>query len=334
MPAFRYLELPISGTRSLAWNGEELVDWLGLAARYGLDGSRTEGVVNFGYRFDSVVQSPDGIYAVLYERRGTKGVVVRGHQVVREIDRSYYQANLYDYPITLFRLPDGRMALAHCPTGYNRLEIELLETGERLTSRSDDDVELADVFHSGLAVDPSGAWLMSAGWLWHPFLQVAFHAIADALREPSLLDRNDGALAHEAEIASAVFLDADRVVLASDPDAENAQEGEPDVQFQPGMIGVYRPGARRWDSLVAFDAPTGRLLAVDTDHVLALYQHPKLIHLPTGRIVESWPQIDSGTWKGCILGPNALPPTSWDPIEKRLAVAASDKIQILTLAAA
>lgn len=329
MPSFRRLQLPAAGIASLAWDGDHLVDWLNTCNAYGLDGSVVEGRVRYGYRFDAVA-SLDG-YTVLYERRGTKGLVIHGDRVLREIDRSYYQANAYDYPITLFRLADGCAALAHCPTDYNRLDIDLLETGERLTAREKGEAD--DVFHSGLAVDPSGAWLMSAGWVWHPAYVVGFHHVADVLRDPMGLDRDEGEVSGGAEIAFAAFLDADRVVLASAPDAELFYaEDDPDLKLPPGAIGVYRPATKTWDSLAKFAEPAGRLLAVDAEHVLALFEHPKLIHVPTGKIVERWPDIRSGSWAGCILGPEKEPPIAWDPLGKRLAVASENAIDVLVLA--
>jgi hypothetical protein len=337
MPSFDYLELPVVGARSLAWQGDVLVDWLNCTSVYELNGNTTSGGIHYGYRFDSVVQSPSGDYTVLYERRGTKGVVLRGQEVLREIDRSYYQADLYDYPIALFDLPDGRAAVAHCPARYNQLEIDLLETGQRLTARTEGQVKPVDVFHSGLAVGGAGAgagaWLMSAGWIWHPCYEVTFYSLEDALREPASLDQDSGAITNVAEIASAVFLDADRVAVASDPDAEDLVDPDyPDARLRPGMIGVYRPGLEDWETLAAITEPMGRLLAVDAQHVLSLFTHPKLVHLPTGRIVERWPQISSGNWTGCISQPaESEPPIAWDPRERRLAVASSEKIQILSL---
>jgi hypothetical protein len=333
MPSFDYLELPIAGARSLTWQGDVLMDWLNSASAYGLDGVTTFGGVRYAYRFDAVLQSPSTDHTVLYERRGTKGLVLQGQRILREINRSYYQANVYDYPIALFDLPDGRAALAHCPNHYNQLEIELLETGERLTAREAGSVEPDDVFHSGLAADPDGKWLMSAGWFWHPFYEVSFHAVVDALGDASLLDRSEGAVTYCAEIASAVFLGPDRAVLASEPDAEHLLEDDsPDIRLRPGMIGVYRPSTRRWESLAVLGEPVGRLLAVDAEHVLALFGHPKLVHLPTARVVERWPQISSGSWNGCISGSSADdPPIGWDPAGKRLAIASAEKIQILHL---
>lgn len=328
MPSFRYLELPASGVASLAWRGDVLVDRVGGGAVYGLDGSFAPAQVRYAYRFDSLVQSADGRYAVIYERRGTKGVVLRDERVIREINRSFYHAEVYDYPITLFRLAEGREVLAHCPDDYNRIEIELVETGERLTGRGDASQAL-DVFHSGLAASPDGAWLMSAGWMWHPYLGVSFYPLAESLTDPCRLDRTHG-LADCAEIASAAFIDEDRAVLASAPHAESFDEDLSELRLRPGEIGIYRFASETWDSVAPFGEPAGRLLAIDADHVLSLYECPKLIHVPTGRVLERWPGILSGLWDGC-LSASVPPPMAWDPGGRRLAIAAEDRIQILAL---
>jgi hypothetical protein len=96
MPTFRYQQLSTPGPRSLVWRGYRLVDWLGGLETYGLDGSKTRGRINWAYRFDTVVQSSDGRYTVLYERLGTKGLILRGETIVREIDRSFYCADSCD----------------------------------------------------------------------------------------------------------------------------------------------------------------------------------------------------------------------------------------------
>lgn len=330
MISFTYLSLPISDAGFMTWNGDALIDWGNLAI-YGLDGSREDLGVSYGYRFDNALRSEDGRYIVLYEKFGTKGVILADGKFLREINRSYYCADAFEFPLEIFRLPDGRTALAHCPTNYNEIELELVNTGERLTGRKPPKSEAADIFHSGLAVDPSGAWLMSAGWVWHPSYDVWFFPVADALESPETLDQAGRGVGHSLEIGSAAFLGPDLAALASDPDAEPF-----DSALDAGdrsMIGLYRPSARRWESQVPLSGPIGKMLPVDESHVLSLYKHPKLIHVASGWIVDSWPAIDSGTWRGCISSSETVPPMSWDPVSKRLAVASQNEIHILALAA-
>ncbi|WP_454816188.1 hypothetical protein [Labrys neptuniae] len=331
MPSFHHLQLPVAGAKSLVWKGDELVDWIGGADIYCLDGSRTSGLVRYRYRFDSVIQSPDGRYSVLYERLGTKGIVLKDGAVLREINRSYYHAHVYDFPITLFELPDGRPVIAHCPHDYNRLEIELLETGESLTGCREE--RAADIFHSCLSTNPSGTMLLSAGWVWHPIHVVHLYRVSDVLTAPVSLDSYDTYLRADTELVSATFLDDDRIALATDPNAENfGDEGDPDLIPHPGTLSVYRISTKTWESSVPFGETAGMLHAVDAEHVLALYQHPKLVHLPTGKIIERWPRIATGNWAGCIdMSNHDIPPLAWDAENKRLAVGTATQIHVLSL---
>jgi hypothetical protein len=74
---------------------------------------------------------------VIYERLGTKGLLLHEGRIVRELDRSYYHASAYEYPVALFNDPDGRVLLAHCLGNYCRLELEEAETGRPLTASAD-----------------------------------------------------------------------------------------------------------------------------------------------------------------------------------------------------
>src|SRR5256885_1593523 len=94
---------------------------------------------------------------------GPIDVVAEGGWVLREINRRYYHGNDYEYPIALGRLPDGREVLVHCPDHYNKLEIEELSSGRRLTERPG---RAPDVFHSRLSLSPGGRRLLSGGLGW------------------------------------------------------------------------------------------------------------------------------------------------------------------------
>jgi len=147
---------------SLCWHGDELVDWVGGVARYRLDGTVVERHINWAYKFDRTVASPDGRYVVIYEALGTKGLLLKSDRLLRELNRSYYCANAYEYPVALSTLSDGSAVIAHCPEEYCKIELEEVETGRRLTSREN---KPADFFHSRLRFSPGGSYLLSAGWV-------------------------------------------------------------------------------------------------------------------------------------------------------------------------
>ncbi len=76
---------------------------------------------------------------------GTKGLLLASDgRLIREVNRSYYQAEAYRYPLVLCTLPHGHPGLVHCPERYNQLEVEVAVTGERLTANTDR--KLADFF--------------------------------------------------------------------------------------------------------------------------------------------------------------------------------------------
>lgn len=121
---------------------------------------------SFGY-FDTATLAPNGNLVALVDSDGTKALLLEpGGWAIRELNRSWYCATSYRYPLALFTLPDGRTGVAHCPEHYNRIEIEVAATGERLTA--DPARRPADMFHSRLQVSDDCARLLSAGWLWHP----------------------------------------------------------------------------------------------------------------------------------------------------------------------
>src|ERR1700761_6126937 len=160
-PLFTLQTIRTQATRSLVWQGDTLVDWVD-GNRWRLDDGRmTRGSFSPGYRFDAACATAAGRTVAIYERLGTKAVLVRDGKVLRELDRSYYHADAYEYPMALFIGPDGRVLIAHCPDAYNRLDFEDALTGERLTTHPER--EPRDYFFSRLTLNPSGTRLMSAG---------------------------------------------------------------------------------------------------------------------------------------------------------------------------
>jgi hypothetical protein len=179
MTLFTQFSFNATGIRSLCWRGDQLVDWVGGGRAFAPDGTETPARVIYSYRFDAATASPDGRFAVIYERLGTKGLLLHDGQIVRELDRSFYHAAAYEYPVALFNGPDGRALLTHCPGNYCRIELEDAETGRPLTASADR--KPSDFFHSRLAASPNGKRLLSAGWVWHPLSLVACFDVAQAL---------------------------------------------------------------------------------------------------------------------------------------------------------
>ncbi|MFC9330856.1 hypothetical protein [Kitasatospora sp. NPDC057015] len=315
---------------SLWWDGEELVDLVGGGRRWGTDGKVRESSLRWGYPFDQGVVSPSGRFAVLYAERGTKGLVldIEGPKVLREINRSYYRAEDYDYPVAIGRLPDGREILAHCPEEYNRLQVEDLVTGERLTEGERGSV---DVFHSRLAVSPDGRHLLTAGWVWAPIGVAHVHDLAAAFADPATLDADslfEPYAGVDAEVGAACWLDEDRLAVAT-TDESLGWEEEPVLGTM--RLGVWSVGQRRWLHRSPVDHRTGTLLARGSQ-VISLNGHPRLLDTTTGRVIAAWPEVAIPE-KAYCYGVEHLPTpaAAVSPDGTRLAVAQEGGVAIIDL---
>jgi len=327
----RLIKIPARGVRSLVWRGDELVDIVGGGIRYALDGSSTGGFVNYAFTFDRATTSPSGDFSVIYTDLGTKALVLRRDgSIVREVDRSFYFADRYEYPMALATV-DGRDLLVHCPRSYCRIEIEEVESGKVLTER--DSKPSKDFFHSRLAVSPDGRYLLSAGWFWRPYSGLLGYDINEALRRPEHLDEPGlvGWDDFESEVGSTAFLGSDCVVVAAAVE-DPRDEDEPETGPLPRELGLWSIAENRWLSRVNVDGPIGTIMAIDRTSCLSLYEHPKLIDLATGEVTASWPEIESGTQVDSFVTDRMdVPPTALDPAHRRFAIASAETITVVDL---
>src|SRR5882672_5196828 len=167
MTLFRQSSFNATGIRSLCWRGDELVDWVGGGRAFALDGSERRARINDAYRFDAATASADGRFAVIYERLGTEALLLHDGKILRQLNRDFYRAYAFEYPVVLFNEPGGRLLLAHCPTSYCRIELEDAETGQPLVVSTER--KPTDFFHSRLQASPQGKRVLSAGWVWSPW---------------------------------------------------------------------------------------------------------------------------------------------------------------------
>jgi hypothetical protein len=323
MVQFKQHSFSATGIRSLCWRGDDLVDWVGGGRAFALDGTETPRHVYYAYRFDAATASPDGRTAVIYERLGTKGLVLRDGEILREIDRSYYQANSYEYPVTLFHEPGGQLLLAHCPKVYNKIELEVAETGQLLTAS--DDRKPSDCFHSRFAASPNGKRLLSAGWVWHPMDVVEHFDVTRALADPHHLDNGDSLPDSGPEEVSACWLNDDTIVVCSV--AEPTDESDE----RRNSLMVFDLANKKCQHKIQLLEEPGKIFPVGQSHILSLYRHSKLIDIMTGKVVHAWGNLDSGQQtSSIILDENIkLPPIAFDPIGNRFAIADSDQITVI-----
>ncbi|MGW7541504.1 hypothetical protein ACWGKQ_10340 [Streptomyces sp. NPDC054770] len=315
---------------SLVWQGDELVSVVGGGRRWDRDGVERRAPFAWSFPFDAGTVSASGTYSAVYQERGTKGVLLEGERVVRELNRSYYRAPSYDYPLALGRLGDGREVVVHCPDEYNVLQIEDAATGERLTAGGR---EPQDVFHSRLGLSPDGRYLLSVGWFWHPFGTALVYDTVLALTDPGTLD-GDGVLPPETaangEVTAGCWLDADRLVLATGTEDWNDEQM---AALPPRHLGVWSISESRWlhRSPVA-DADPGVLLLPRGDQVISFLGHPRLLDPITGLIVAEWPEVPVPAKSACFGNRRVpTPVAALHPDGTRLAVATAESIALITL---
>jgi hypothetical protein len=291
--------------------------------RYQLNGTASQPPVYYAYHFDRAVGFKNTDYAVLYEALGTKGLILKGGNIVREINRSYYHASVYEYPLAVFDLPDGRVVIAHCPNCYNEIEIEEIESGKRLFVRHG---KAQDFFHSRLQVSSDGEYLISAGWIWHPVDRVRIFSVREALQKPGHLDQyNDLEMPAELfEIHAAAFQRSGKILMVGDNGGEPGEEG-------PYLL-RYNPKDSRIELQVALREVPGTIMPIGDEHLMGFFEHPKLIEISTGKVIQRWPELRSGNQNSSIIHHiEKLPHLALDPMRNRFAVADKNEITVIEL---
>jgi len=323
-----YLEksFEYDSARSLVWQGDDLIDWVSGGTRFSLQGTVQEAPVYFAGDFDAAVSNRSGSIAVVYKKLGTKGIVLENQRVVREINRSYYHANAYEYPICIWEPKARPTAIIHCPEEYNQLEIEDAISGEIISSVEDRDSP--DFFHSRLSVSPSGKYLLSSGWVWHPMDVANIYRLPDS-SDLSNLDEPFSTVDTTNEVSVCSWLD-DTSVIAANSESYEHEEGEP---FTTGALGIWSIKSARWSELTAPIAKLGSLMPLGLDHVISFYEYPKLIRIADGVVLKEWPHIYTGKQTSSIIHHiESLPPIAIDRENLRFAVADENAIHVISFA--
>lgn len=317
--------------RSLCWSGETLVDWASGGTVLHMDGTVEAPPARYAYDFNAAAQSPCGNIVVIYDKLGTKALVLERGQVLREINRSFYHAHAYEYPIALTTLPGGEVVLAHCPIEYRRLQLEDARTGEHcIASSTDMPVRKSpDYFQSRLRFSADGSWLLSAGWVWHPWDTMRVFDAERALLDPRHLDTPVQLPNFDGEVASAEFLSLSRVLVATSEESLDEDEADP-ASIPPNRLTVIDIRTQSVVSSVPASEPVGNLMPVDEFVAVGFHGHPKLFSLDTGAVLARWPRIDSGNQNSSIIWNGVkTPPIAVDPPNRRFAVAHEDRVSIV-----
>jgi hypothetical protein len=326
------VELAAPGARSLVWHDGGLVDVAAGWRHYALDSSAPASrYTRYGPGFDAAVVARAGDIVALVASTGTKAVLLEpSGKVIRELNRRYYYAEAYRYPLALFTLPDGRTGLVHCPENYNQLEIEVARTGERLAAGPDRSPD--DFFHSRLAVSTDGCFLLSAGWVWHPLSLTMIYDLSRALTQPRVLDgtsREDPwtQAAGLTEISGACFVGSDVVVSTS---AEEPGTDEPG-RLGPRMLARWSTAQQEFTWIRRLDQTAGDLLPAG-EAIMALYGCPRLYDAVTGELRAEWPDLDTGqadssiVWGKAFSGPARI---AIDEAGQRFAVTDGERITVV-----
>ena len=325
--------------RSLAWVGDDLVDWISGGLRFSPDGSfrppDRAPILDGGT--DRALTSPSGRYAVVYAERGTTGFILREGEVIREISRDPLHADQSDYPVALGRLPDGREVLAHCPDGHWQFEIEDVVTGARLTDsvlgKWHAFIDMGSDYYTRLELAADGQHLLAAGWIWHPVGIAEVCEIGGTpMTSPRPMQGTVGRARVSTEVTWAAFDGSDHLVIATPLDDEIWDEDATDAV---GLAEIARWSIRedRWVVRIPITEEAGILMPLGS-HVVAFYDHPRLVDLSTGEVVGHWRHLRTGRQRAGwsvvpCQGADRTPPLALDPANRRFAVATDGGVTAL-----
>jgi len=312
--------------RTIDWFDDKIFDWNSAGTQYSENGEKTQlHKYHFGFDCDGSITSENGEYVLIYQKLGTKGLLLKNGELLREINRSYYQSSVYEFPAIFFSFKN-RTYLAHCPFGYNQIDFEDVETGEIITNKSERDPQ--DFFHSRLEVSKDNKHLISKGWFWHPFDSIELFNIEECIAEPKLLDQGKSIPEVTSEICSASFIDNNQIlVCASNEEPLDDENEEP---IPPGHIAIWNIETNEISHSAKINGEFGNIFAIDDKICWDLYNYPKIIDLKSGEVIDKMEEIDSGKQGSSIIHHlSDLPKIAFNKKTKQIAIAKNNTIEIL-----
>ncbi|MBB6126831.1 hypothetical protein [Mucilaginibacter lappiensis] len=317
---------------TINWFGNTIIDWGSAGKQYFIDGQIKElHKYHHTLNFDGSINSADGKYAFIYQKLGTKGLLLKEGELLREINRTYYCSNVYEYPAAFVTVNDITY-LIHCPISYCQLDFENVETGEIVTNIPGRDAD--DVFYSRLEISNDNKFLLSKGWFWHPWDLLHVFNIEECLKNPVLLDRSVLRPYTRAEVCTASFIDNTRILMGSSDEPADDEDDEDDKantfhnNFPPKHIAIWDLETNQISKSVKVNGEFGNLFAIDENRAWDMYLFPKIINIHTGEIIDSDESIDSGKQNSAICGKS--PQIVFNRQTKQIAIAGHEKIEVLT----
>jgi len=274
---------------------------------------------------DTAIASLDGKYSLIYYKIGTKALLLKDGLILRELNRSYYMADVYEYP-GVFMTLNNRTYLIHCPFHYSRLDIEDVESGEILTDKVDRKPE--DFFHSRLEISPNGKYLLSKGWIWHPWDCIKVFDIELGLMEPNTFDKFRIFPEVGTEVSAAFFIDDHRVLMGSSEE-EPIDEDETN-NLPPKHMAIWDIRSHQISKPMKINYDFGNLFAINHELAWDLYKYPKILRYTTGDLIDMEENINSGIQNSSIIHHLEITIKSvYNPISKSLAIENDGYIEIL-----
>lgn len=316
-------KIKVETPQSLCWQNELLVDLSSGHKIYQLDGEVIQAPFRISYLFDSAKTNQDGSIAVIYQKLGTKGLIYKNGEMLKEINRSFYQAHVYEYPVAIFTLQSGQNLLFHCPDEYCRLEIEDIDTGEILSkSANREDI---DCFFSRLEINEN--YLLSAGWVWHPYNVLSVYKLSDALAKPESLDDTGIGPETDGEVTSARFYGEKKLIVTTD--ADGSEEVKED-SIAANKIAYFNLETGQVEKQIQPSVNFGNALALDDDFVLDLVEYPKVLNMNTGKVEASFEDIPCGNQQSPIIWHlKDQPAIAINHQSNKIAIATKEGIEIL-----
>lgn len=316
------------GLRTLDWFQGKVIDWNSAGTQYDVNGEKKQlQRSHFGFVCDASISSKNGEFVFIYQKLGTKGLLLKNGKLHREINRSYYQHSVYEYPAA-FLTYKNRTYLVHCPIKYCQLDIEDAETGEIITNTTERNPH--DVFHSRLEVSPDHTHILSKGWYWHPWDGVELFNVEDCILNPTLLDKYITPPEVDTEICSASFINTDEILLCSSN--EDSWDEEDEGSIPPKHLGIWNIKTNEINNVVKIQGAYGNIFAIDHTKCWDMFEYPKIISLQTGEIIDAMEEVFSGKQASSIIHHlQDLPKIAYDREHKHIAIGHKDAIEILTL---
>lgn len=310
---------------SLCWVEDYLVDYVGGLGTFHLDGTKTNSKISFGGLFDKAISTADGKYAVIYQTLGTKALLLKQEKILRELNRSYYCAEAFEYPITFLTIND-KVCIAHCPDEYNIIEIDEVETGIRLT---DKERPQHDFFQSRLQINPNQKMLLSAGWIWHPIDAIELYDLSESVSYPKIIRPFFEDTIKDLglwEINNAVFIDDKKLLLSGTGNIEEEDSNE------EMFIVIYDLENFKIVSKAKILEPTGLLMPINERFAVGFFDYPKVFDLNSGEIVHKWSDILTDKRNSSIIWHiDNFSKIAIDRNYKRFAVGTKNTIEVVVL---